>query len=241
MHRKTFSKLSNKRKLYFRAIFEKKSQRIWAQRKNGVMSTVAGSERVRLVRSGQPFFRKKLFFEKNHSDKMGSNSGGSLTRPIFVLGLGIIFGAVISFLTKRKRDQLENKTQTNQSETIQKPSNQIEEEPVGCCGGGSCGDQKESDKPDSQSTCGTGSGNSGGCGTGTCSTGNGEISKVQKIHFLIGSKTGAASKFANDVYNYIQAFNTTMKLVKSDIDSGKIFKMIHTGFHSLIHSKCDPF
>ena len=172
---------------------------------------------------------------------MGSNSGGSLTRPIFVLGLGIIFGAVISFLAKRKRGQLENKTQTNQSETIQKPSNQIEEEPVGCCGGGSCGDQKESDKPESQSPCGTGGGNSGGCGTGSCSTGNGEISKVQKIHFLIGSKTGAASKFANDVYNYIQAFNTTMKLVKSDIDSGKIFKMIHTGFHSLIHSKCDPF
>ena len=80
---------------------------------------------------------------------MGSNSGGSLTRPIFVLGLGIIFGAVISFLTKRKRNQLENQTQTEQSETInqdKKSTNHTEEEPVGCCGGGSCGDQEQSCK-----------------------------------------------------------------------------------------------
>ena len=86
-------------------------------------------------------------------------------------------------------------------------------------------DQEESQKPVSQSACGTGVGNSGGCGTGSCSTGN-EISKVQKIHFLVGSKTGAASKFANDVHNYIQAFNTTMKVVKSDIDSGRSSKIV---------------
>ena len=158
-------------------------------------------------------------FDNFISDKMGSNSGGSLTRPIFVLGLGIIFGAVISFLTKRKRNQLENETPTDQSDTIKKPINHTEEKPVGCCGGGSCSDEKEKDKPIDQSPCGSGGGGSGGCGTGSCSTTN-EISKVQKIHFLIGSKTGAASKFANDVHNYIQAFNTTMKVVKSDIDSG---------------------
>ena len=79
---------------------------------------------------------------------MGSNSGGSLTRPIFVLGLGIIFGAVISFLTKRKRNQLDE-TLTDQSETInqdKKSRNQTEEEPEGCCGGGSCGDQEQSCK-----------------------------------------------------------------------------------------------
>ena len=167
-----------------------------------------------------------LFWQKICiSDKMGSNSGGSLTRPIFVLGLGIIFGAVISFLTKRKRNQLESNTQTDQSETIKKPTNHTEEEPVGCCGGGSCGDQKENDQPVGQSPCGTGNAVSGGCGTGSCPTSN-EISKVKKIHFLVGSKTGAASKFANDVQNYIQAFNTTMNVVKSDIDSGRFSKTL---------------
>ena len=177
---------------------------------------------------------------------MGSNSGGSLARPIFVLGLGIIFGAVISFLTKRKRDQLQNKTDVSQSEIVQDKSTNETEEPVGCCGGGSCGTNQseivqnkstnETEEPvgccgggscgietsqptQSESACGT-----GGCGTGSCSTGN-EISKVQKIHFLIGSKTGAASKFANDVHNYIQAFNTTIKCVKTDIDTGRFSKL----------------
>ena len=152
---------------------------------------------------------------------MGSNSGGSLARPIFVLGLGIIFGAVISFITKRKRDQLQNKTDVSQSEIVQNKSTNETEEPVGCCGGGSCGTsqsevvQNKSTNETEEPAYGT-----GGCGTGSCSTGN-EISKVQKIHFLIGSKTGAASKFANDVHNYIQAFNTTIKCIKSDIDTGR--------------------
>ena len=148
---------------------------------------------------------------------MSSNSGGSLTRPIFVLGLGIIFGAVISFLTKRKKDQIEK--EVSQSEIVQASTNETSDEPVGCCGGGSCG--PGSSRPAEKSACSTvGSPGAGGCGTGACSTGN-EISKVQKIHFLIGSKTGAASKFANDVHNYIQAFNTTIKCIKSDIDSGR--------------------
>ena len=155
---------------------------------------------------------------------MGSNSGGSLARPIFVLGLGIIFGAVISFVTKRKRDQLQNKTDVSQSEIVQNKLTNETEEPVGCCGGGSCGTnqsevvQNKSTNETEEPACGT-----GGCGTGSCSTGN-EISKVQKIHFLIGSKTGAASKFANDVHNYIQAFNTTIKCIKSDIDTGRFSK-----------------
>jgi len=150
---------------------------------------------------------------------MGSNSGGSLTRPIFVLGLGIIFGAVISFITKRKREEIS----TNQKTALEETEKSAEtEEPVGCCGGGggSCGTGAKSEEKVSQSSCGTGN-DGGACGTGPCSTGN-EISKVQKIHFLIGSKTGAASKFANDVHNYIQAFNTTIKCVKSDIDSATI-------------------
>ena len=144
-----------------------------------------------------------------------------MARPIFVLGLGIIFGAVISFVTKRKRDQLQNKTDVSQSEIVQNKSTNETEEPVGCCGGGSCGTnqsevvQNKSTNETEEPACGT-----GGCGTGSCSTGN-EISKVQKIHFLIGSKTGAASKFANDVHNYIQAFNTTIKCIKSDIDTGR--------------------
>ena len=168
---------------------------------------------------------------------MGSNSGGSLARPIFVLGLGIIFGAVISFVTKRKRDQLQNKTDVSQSEIVQNKSTNEMEEPVGCCGGGSCG-TNQSEVVQNKSTnetegpvgsCGDGT---GGCGTGSCSTGN-EISKVQKIHFLIGSKTGAASKFANDVHNYIQAFNTTIKCVKSDIDTGRFSKPNATKKHPL--------
>ena len=164
---------------------------------------------------------------------MSSNSGGSLTRPIFVLGLGIIFGAVISFLTKRKKDQIEK--QVSQSEIVQASTNETSDEPVGCCGGGSCG--PESNQPVEKSACGTvGAPGAGGCGTGACSTGN-EISKVQKIHFLIGSKTGAASKFANDVHNYIQAFNTTIKCIKSDIDSGRFSEKLRN--YSLTLVKCN--